>query len=106
MSSARLAGVVLTTIGLAAFTASVVVPRVAAADAARALVEASTGTPAALDRALADARRATHLDPLADAGLRVWATVAVHRGDLTAARTALLAAVQRPATSRPGGSWR
>jgi hypothetical protein len=94
-SSARLAGVALTTICLAAFVASVVVPRVAAADAAHALVEASTGTPAALNQAFADARRATRLDPLSDAGLRATATIAVHRGDLSAARTALLAAVRR-----------
>jgi predicted Zn-dependent protease len=87
--------VALTTICLAAFAASVVVPRVAAADAAHALVEASTGTPAALNQAFADARRATRLDPLSDAGLRATATIAVHRGDLSAARTALLAAVRR-----------
>ena len=89
------AGVALTALCLAAFAASVAVPRVAAADAARALVEASTGTPAALDRALADARRATHLDPLSDAGLRAAATIALHRGELTAARSALLEAVRR-----------
>ena len=93
--SQRLAGVGLTALCLAAFAASVVVPRVAAAGAADALVQASAGTPAALGRALADARRATHLDPLSDAGLRAAATIAVHRGDLTAARTALLAAVRR-----------
>ena len=51
--------------------------------------------PPPLAAALADARRATHLDPLSDAGLRAAATIAVHRGDLTAARTALLAAVRR-----------
>jgi O-antigen ligase/polysaccharide polymerase Wzy-like membrane protein len=95
LSGARLAGVALTTICLAAFAASVVVPRVAAADAAHALVQASTGTPAALNQALADARRATRLDPLSDAGLRATATIAVHRGDLSGARTALLAAVRR-----------
>ena len=86
VARSRAAAGAVAVICLAAFAASVIVPRVAAADAARALVEASTGTPAALERALADARRATHLDPLSDAGLRAAATIAVHRGDLTAAR--------------------
>ncbi|HEX3690624.1 MAG TPA: O-antigen ligase family protein [Solirubrobacteraceae bacterium] len=95
LSSARLGRVALATICLVAFAVSVVVPRVAAADTARALVEASTGTPAALDQALTDARRATQLDPLSDAGLRATATIALHRGNLTAARSALLAAVGR-----------
>ncbi len=102
-SRGRLAGVALTAVCVVAFAASVVVPRVAAADAADALVDASTGTPAALDRALADARRATHLDPLSDAGLRAAATIAVHRGDLTAARIALLAAVRRQPSD--GQAW-
>ncbi|HEX3689380.1 MAG TPA: O-antigen ligase family protein [Solirubrobacteraceae bacterium] len=91
----RALGVAAAALCLAAFAASVAVPRIAAADATRALVEASAGTPAALDRALADARRATHLDPLSDAGLRAQATIALHRGDLSAARSALLAAVGR-----------
>jgi hypothetical protein len=82
-------------LSLAAFAASVAVPRIAAADARRALAQASTGTPAALREGLADARRATHLDPLADAGLRAAATIAIHRGDLTTARSDLLAAVGR-----------
>ena len=69
VARSRAAAGAVAVICLAAFAGSVVVPRVAAADAARALVEASTGTPAALERALADARRATHLDPLSDAGL-------------------------------------
>jgi hypothetical protein len=90
-----LAAVTATVVCLAAFAASVTVPRIAAADAARSLVEASTGTPAALDRALADARQATHLDPLSDAGLRAAATIAIHRGDLATARSDLLAAVRR-----------
>lgn len=95
VNRSRLAAAAVTAFCLAAFAAWVAVPRLAAADAARALVEASTGTAAALDRALADARRATHLDPLSDAGLRAAATIAVHRGDLTATRAALLAAVRR-----------
>jgi hypothetical protein len=95
LTGARLPAVAVAAICLAAFAASVTVPRIAATDAARALVEASTGTRAALDRALTDARRATHLDPLSDAGLRASATIALRRGDLGAARTALLAAVRR-----------
>lgn len=93
-----LAVVTASAVCLAAFAASVAVPRIAAADAARSLIEASTGTPAALDRALADARRATELDPLSDAGLRAAATIAIHRGDLAAARSELLAAVARQPT--------
>jgi hypothetical protein len=82
-------------LSLAAFAASVALPRIAAADARRALAQASTGTPAALRAGLADARQATHLDPLTDAGLRAAATIAIHRGDLTTARTDLLAAIGR-----------
>jgi hypothetical protein len=80
---------------LATFAASVAVPRIAAADASRALAQAATGTPAALREALSSARQATHLDPLADAGLRAAAIVAIHRGDLATARSDLLAAVRR-----------
>jgi hypothetical protein len=80
---------------LVAFAASVAVPRIAAADASRALIQASLGTPAALDRAAGDARRASRLDPLSDAGLRAAATIAIHRGDLATARSDLLAAVRR-----------
>ncbi len=89
------AAVTASAVCLVAFAASVAVPRIAAADAARSLVEASAGTPAALDRALADARQATELDPLSDAGLRAAATIAIHRGDLATARSDLLAAVGR-----------
>jgi hypothetical protein len=95
LTRTRAAAVAASAVCLAAFAASVTVPRIAAADAAQALVEASTGTPAVLDRALADARRATRLDPLSDAGLRATATIALRRRDLSAARAALLEAVAR-----------
>jgi hypothetical protein len=90
-----LAALAAAVVCLAAFAASVTLPRVAAADAGRALAQAATGTPAALRAALADARQAAHLDPLSDAGLRAAATIAIHRGDLNTARSDLLAAVRR-----------
>jgi hypothetical protein len=88
---------------LAAFAASVALPRIAAADAARALVDASSDRPASLTAALEQARRATRLDPLSDAGPRAAATIAIHRGHLAVARTDLLAAVRREPSD--GQAW-
>jgi hypothetical protein len=93
----------VTAICLAAFAASVALPRIAAADAARALVDASSDGPASLTAALEQARRATRLDPLSDAGLRAAATIAIHRGQLAVARTDLLAAVRREPSD--GQAW-
>jgi hypothetical protein len=91
----RVATVAVSAICLAAFAASVSLPRIAAADAGRALLDASAGTPASLTAALAQARHATHLDPLSDAGLRAAATIATRRHDLATARDDLLAALRR-----------
>ena len=51
-----------------------------------------------LRSAQASARLASDLDPLSDAGLRVEATIAVHRGNLVVARAYLSEAVRRQPT--------
>lgn len=94
---------VVTAVCLAAFAASVIVPRLAAADAARALLLASSSRPGSLDSALVQARRSSRLDPLSDAGLLAAATIQIHRGDFTAARQDLISALGREPSD--GQAW-
>ena len=77
------------------FAVSAVVPSLAASKASSALVQAASGSRAALDRAQRSAALSSSLDPLSDAGLRAEATVAVRRGQLNRARGYLLDAVRR-----------
>ena len=72
---------------LSAFALSAALPKSwSASKAAGALVAASSASPTALNNAQASARLASDLDPLSDAGLRVEATIALHRGRLAPAR--------------------
>jgi hypothetical protein len=86
------------TLWLCAFALSAVVPSLAASKAAGALVKASSASPAALRSAQSSAALASDLDPLSDAGLRVEATVALHRGRLARSRAYLRQAVARDPT--------
>ena len=83
---------------LAAFTASVIVPRLAAAKASQALVAASRASSADLRPALATALESSRLDPLSDAGLKAASTIAVHLGRVSQARRLTLEAVSRQPT--------
>jgi hypothetical protein len=86
------------TLWLCAFALSAALPSWATSKAASALVNASSGSPATLRSAQSSAKLASELDPLSDAGLRVEATIAVHRGNLLRARTYLTQAVGREPT--------
>jgi hypothetical protein len=99
----RALGLGLGTVGMVAFAVSVAVPRIAAGDAARALVTASSAGSGSLHQALADAQLASRLDPLSDAGLRAASTIAIRRRDLRRTRADLLAAVRRQPTD--GSAW-
>jgi O-Antigen ligase len=83
---------------LCAFALSAALPSFAASKAASALVKASSGPPAALRSAQSSAALASDLDPLSDGGLRVEATIALHRGRLARSRAYLMQAVGRQPT--------
>ncbi len=99
----RALGVAAGTLCLAAFTLSAVIPRLAAREAAQALVAASSSSPAKLRSALAEALAASHLDPVSDAGLRAASTITVHMGRPAQARRLLLRALRREPTD--GQAW-
>ena len=86
------------TLWLCAFALSAMLPSLAAGRAGAALVRASSSSPAALRGAQSMAALASDLDPLSDAGLRVEATIALHRGLLQRARAYLMQAVARDPT--------
>jgi tetratricopeptide (TPR) repeat protein len=86
------------TLWLCAFALSAALPSLAASKASSALVRASSSSPSALQSAQASAALASRLDPLSDAGLRVEATIAIHRGRLLRARDYLTQAVGREPT--------
>jgi hypothetical protein len=83
------------TIWLCLFVVSALLPSLAASDSGAALVEASSSSRTALADAQAQARQASSLDPLSDAGLRAEASIALHRGALATARYDLERAVGR-----------
>jgi O-Antigen ligase/Tetratricopeptide repeat len=86
------------TLWLCAFALSAALPSLAAGRASAALVKASSTNPASLRSAQSSAALASDLDPLSDAGLRVEATIALHRRRLALARAYLLQAVARDPT--------
>ncbi len=104
---ARAVGVGAIAACLAAFAASVIVPRLAAAKASQALVAASRASGGdlrpALATALATALESSRLDPLSDAGLKAASTIAVHLGRVGEARRLTLEAVSRQPTD--GDAW-
>ena len=86
------------TLWLCAFALSASRRRLAASKAAAALVRASSARlPAACSSAQSSAP-ASDLDPLSDAGPRVEATIALHRGRLARSRAYLMQAVGRDPT--------
>jgi hypothetical protein len=96
--SARALALGSLTLWLCAFALSAALPSLAASKASSALVRASSSSPSALRSAQAGAAQASDLDPLSDAGLRVEATIAIHRGQLPRAREYLTQAVGREPT--------
>ena len=86
--------VALLTLTACVIAASDVLPSIAASRASAAVVEAA-GSAADAQKAQASAALATRLDPVSDAGLLVEATIALRRGRLHDARTALLEAIAR-----------
>jgi hypothetical protein len=94
----RVLGLVSVTLWLCAFALSAALPSIAASKASSALVRASSNSPSALRSAQASAALASDLDPLSDAGLRVEATIAIHRSQLARAREYLTQAVRREPT--------
>jgi hypothetical protein len=86
---------VAVTVGLCAVALSGVLPSLAAGKASDALVAAGDSSPAVRSAAMNEARLASKLDPLSDAGLLVEAEIALRDGDLRAARSDLLAAIKR-----------
>ena len=99
----RALGVAAGILCLAAFALSAVIPRLAAREAAQALVAASSSSPAKLRSALAEALAASRLDPVSDAGLRAASTITVHMGRPAQARRLLLGALRREPTD--GQAW-
>lgn len=91
----RLILVTAITLWLSLFALSALLPSLAASHANSALVEASSSSQRALQAAQAEAQLASSLDPLSDAGLRAEASIALHRGDLSAARYDLERALGR-----------
>ena len=91
----RAGSLALCALCLAAFSASVAMPRIAAADAGHALLLAASGKPRSLASALDPARASSRLDPLSDAGLLAAATIQLHRGDPAIARADLISALRR-----------
>jgi hypothetical protein len=94
----RAAAIAATTFALCVFGLSVTVPRLAAADAAQALVRATANSPAALRSALSTALLASRLDPVSDSGLLAASTIEAHLGDDRSVRRDLLAALSRQPT--------
>jgi len=94
-SGARALAVAALTLVVAVFAASAILPSLAATKARAAEVVASGASAAALDRAAASARFAARLNPVSDAGPEAQATVALHRGNLRAARADFLQATRR-----------
>ncbi len=92
---ARVLAVTGATLWLCLLSASAILPSLAASQASAALVAASSSSPTALVAAQSEARRASSLDPLSDAGLRAEASIALHRGELPRARYDLERAVGR-----------
>src|SRR5581483_1337981 len=85
-------------LALSLLAASATLPSLAQTDVRRALVEASSSSPASLQSALSSAALATRLDPLSDDGLKVSATIAIHQGLLSRARSYLVDAIRRAPT--------
>lgn len=102
-SAMRIATGVLAALGVLAFAASAVIPRLAAADAQQALISASGAAPATLRHALNEALSSSRLDPLSDAGLRAAATIAVRQDDPARARRYLGEAIARQPAD--GENW-
>jgi O-antigen ligase len=96
--AARALALGLSLVCLAAFVWSVAVPRLAAAQAQRALVSAAAASPSTLRSALATANDASSLDPLSDAGLLAASTIEVHLRHDVQSRRDLVAAVERVPT--------
>ncbi len=82
-------------VGLCVFAISTALPSLAASKASSAVVAASSGSDSALNRASASATLASNLDPVSDAGPKVQATIALHRGDRNRAKQYMLEAVSR-----------
>ncbi len=91
----RALGLAAATLGLCFFVCSAILPSLASSDASAALFEASNSSPASLATAQSQAKLATSLDPLSDAGLRAESAIALHRGRLARARYFLEEAVGR-----------
>jgi hypothetical protein len=91
----RAVGLAVLALWLAVLGLSIELPDLAAGRASSALIQASGTDPVALQRAQQSASAATALDPLSDSGPRAQALVALHDGDLPAARVYLQQAVQR-----------
>lgn len=91
----RVLAITGSTLWLSLFAVSAILPSLAASDARAALVDASSSSRTALAAAQAEARRASSLDPVSDAGLRAEASIVLHRGELGRARYDLERAVDR-----------
>jgi hypothetical protein len=94
----KLVSLAAVTTWLCAFALSAALPSLAASDVASALVKASSASASTLGSAESDARLASRLDPLSDAGPRAQATIAIHRGRFSRARAYLSEAVGRDPT--------
>lgn len=92
---ARAACLAAATLWLGFFVISAVLPSLAASKANAALIEAASASSARLDAAESNAKRASSLDPLSDAGLRAQGLIAVHRHKIARARYYLERAVER-----------
>ena len=92
---ARYALVALATLLTVAALGSIVVPLLATSKSDAAAADAASGTPAALERAAAQADLAARLDPLGTRPLFVASAVAEARGRLLDARADLLEAADR-----------
>jgi hypothetical protein len=92
---ARVIAVAAISLLMCLYGGSAALPSFASSGAASALVGAGSSSPARLRHALATAEFASSLDPLSDDGLKAAATIALHTGDLRAARRYLLEAVHR-----------
>jgi O-antigen ligase len=91
----RLVAIVVVALAMCAYALSVALPSLATDKASSAVLAASPGTPAALREADQQARVATRLDPLSDAGLLAEAIVAERRKQLSTARALYIQALDR-----------
>jgi hypothetical protein len=91
-------------LGVCFFIASAVLPSLASSDARAALLDASGSAGLNLAAAQSQARRASSLDPLSDAGLLAEASIALHRGELARARYYAEEAVAREPSDELGWS--